>query len=170
MIKEYRFFGYQNYEPCRQEIKNLVNGITRDEDMRYYLAINEAVCNAAKYSIAGIMDAEISICIRIDSHSIHTRISCQTQKFDARRYREKLRGWARDEKIRDMDWGDYTHDQISGRGFWYMLSACDYIFVDEDAQQIMLHCSLPVNEEQKKRTHIRQLVPRLFIDNRGVII
>lgn len=170
MIKEYRFCGYQNYEGCRQEIKQMVNHATQDEDMRFYLAINEAVCNAAKYSMASASTAEIFIRIRIDQCAIQAHISCQTKKFDIRKYREKLRVWARDEKIKNMDWGDFTHDDISGRGFWYMLSACDYIFMEETGQHIILHNSLPISLEHKNRTHIRQLVPRLFIDDRGLII
>lgn len=170
MIKEFKFRGYQNYENYREEIKMLVNEATQDEDMRYYLAINEAVCNAAKYSVSGVLDAEITIKIRLEKSSIHTLVSCQTKPFNARKFREKLRQLAREQTLANMDWGDYTHDAVSGRGFWYMLSACDFIFVEEKGQKVMLHTSLPLCAEHKKHTRIKQLISRFYIEDGGLIV
>lgn len=168
MVKEFNFIGYQNYEEHRLEIKRLVNEATKDEDMRYYLAINEAVCNAAKYSIDGMFNAAIKVRIRVESHCIATCVSSKTINFDADNYHKKLLALLENNHVRNLDWGDYTHDDVSGRGFWYMMAACDYILVDQKGQSVILHTSLPA--EHYDRNHIGQLVSRFHVKNGGVII
>lgn len=134
------------------------------KEMDFYIAINEAVCNAAKYSIHGHKNAEISICIKLDNYSMTAIISSETIYFDVNAFLWRMKDLAKS-KRRDMDWGDYTHDSIGGRGVFYMLQACDCVTLSPDGNTVMLHSSLPVDENQKKRRKIWQLVSRLQVSN-----
>ena len=163
MIKEYCLVGYSAFDALRDEIQTLVFSADQDEDWRFYLALSEAVCNAAMYSIAGPEKARIAIRIRTEPTSISAMVKAVTKKFDARSYKEHLMSLAMDPAISLMDWGAYTHDHISGRGFWYMMNGADAVFVEEEGQFVVLHLSLPLSDEHKMQRLVYQLVPRLFV-------
>lgn len=145
MIKTYHFVGHSQYRFFQSEIKELIMAASLDKEMDFYLAINEAVCNAAKYSINGYKNADISICIKLDNYSMTAVISSETVHFNANAYLQRMKDLAKS-KSRNMEWGDYTHDSIGGRGFFYMLQACDYVTLSPDGNVVMLHSPLPVDE------------------------
>ena len=163
MIKEYCFVGYSAFDALRDEMQALLFAADRDEDWRFYLALSEAVCNAAMYSIDGPEKVRIAIRIRVEPTSISAMVQAKTKKFDARSYKEHLMALAMDPKVSLMDWGEYTHDHISGRGFWYMLNGADAVFIEEEGQFVVLHLSLPLSDEHKMQRLVCQLVPRLFV-------
>lgn len=172
MIKTYQFTGHSNYSLVQSEIKELIKNVSLDKEMDFYLAVNEAVCNAAKYSVKGHKKADISICLKLDNYSMSAIISAETVYFDAYYFLQRMKTLA-SSKSRNLEWGDYTHDNIGGRGFFYMLQACDYVALSPDGNVVMLHSPLPIDENQKKRRKIWQLVSRLHVSaicELGVII
>ena len=88
MIKEYCFVGYSAFDALRDEMQALLFAADRDEDWRFYLALSEAVCNAAMYSIDGPEKVRIAIRIRVEPTSISAMVQAKTKKFDARSYKE----------------------------------------------------------------------------------
>ena len=164
----YLFFGYANYKkilPCLQKDLAVLN----DPDYHYEIAINEAVCNAARYAIAGINEVEIRIDVYLREHDIKTVVSAQTKLFNTQRYQDKLKKLAQDPTTRDLEWGDYTADTERSRGFWFMLMSCNHLYIDSNGQRITLCARTDFNPSQIV-TQIHDLVPKFLIEKEGVIL
>jgi anti-sigma regulatory factor (Ser/Thr protein kinase) len=168
LICHYEFKGYQAYQKYYSEIQQRVEAAMEDTDLNYLVAINEAVCNAAKYSVNGPLNAEIRIKLKIEKNTIQTTIFSHTETFNIPKYREELQLLAKNKETQQMEWGDWSKNEVSGRGFWYMLVACDFILVHPEGQYITLHTSLPFRKDRITNC-ISRLVPRFFIENKGVI-
>lgn len=168
MVKIYKFTGHGNYRKYQPEIRELILSASNDTELRFYFAINEAVCNAAKYAAAGYKNAPICINLKLEPYSMSAIIIGDTVVFDAHRYWQKMQELASG-PYKEMDWGDYTHDSISGRGFFYMLEACDYVTISPDGSIVTLHTPLPVDAALRSRTKIWQLVSRLRVTTIGQI-
>ena len=72
----------------------------------------------------------------------------------------------------NMDWGDYIGERDESSGIWYMLTGCEYLYMDEHGQCITLVAKTTDSpqEDKKKITRINLLVPRFLIRNEiGVI-
>lgn len=162
MIKTYHFTGHSNYRNYQPEIKELITNTSLDSEMSFYIAVNEAVCNAAKYAVKGHREADITISLKLDNYSMTAIVIGNTKPFDTAMFLSKMKKLAEGE-CKDMEWGDYTHDNIGGRGFFYMLEACDYVTLSPNGNVVMLHCSLPITLEQKKRKKLWQLISRLQV-------
>lgn len=169
MIYEYQFTGYPAYQQYREKIKELITKATKDSELNFYIAVNEAVCNAARYGAKGILETEIEIKLKIEADALQTRVFSQTQTFDAARFRRQLQELAQDDLISGLDWYDWVHQADHGRGIWLMLAACDFICLDKDGQFVTLHTPLPFHEQIVK-SQIGHLVSRFFIDDRGLIL
>jgi hypothetical protein len=166
--KQYSFLGYDAYyKNILPVIEQIIAKVIHDEDSHYILAINEAVCNAARYGIEGLDKVAIDVRLHITQNNISTTIRAHTRIFDAARYRKKLRNLLEDEALRDMDWGDYAMHMEDNRGFWYMLMACDYLYMDASGQDITLCARIPCNAAFSAK--ISDLVPRFLIKRNEVI-
>lgn len=168
MVKIYKFEGHSNYRKYQPEIRELVLSASNDSELRFYFAINEAVCNAARYARAGHRNAPICIKLKLEPYSMSAIIIGETVSFDANGYLGKMQELAAG-KYKDMDWGDYTHDSIGGRGFFYMLEACDFVTISSNGNIVTLHTPLPIDTEMRSRTKIWQLVSRLRVSDIGQI-
>ena len=169
MLHSYCLTGYSQYHQYRQEIKNQITLATKDQDLNYYIAVNEAVANAARYGLGGPLNTEIRIKLRVDDDSVQTEIQSDTVEFDFLSYRDKLRNLATDESLKGMDWHTYLSDADRGRGIWFMLAACDYGFAEKSGRVFLLHAPLPY-QPQIVRSQISHLAARFFIMDRGLII
>lgn len=169
MIYWYRFTGYPAYRQYRKEIKDRITTATEDEDLNYYLAVNEAVCNAARYGTQGVLETAIQIKLKIEPDALQTKIFSSTKAFDMMAYRNQLRALAQDETTKSLDWDKWLQDADHGRGIWLMLAACDFICMEKNGQFIELHTPLPFQARIVK-TQIGHLVSRFFIDDRGLIV
>jgi len=164
----YQFVGYEAYHDVLPELQKKICAVLHDEEFHYILALNEAVCNAAKYSMDGIQNANIEIKLKITKYDISTTIRSHTQAFDVNLYRDNLLKLIKNKEIYDMEWGDYTANTENSRGFWYMLTACDYLYMDSKSQDVTLCARVPY-EPENFTTKIGNLVPRFFIRKNGVI-
>lgn len=169
MIYKYEFLGIDGYVKHIDEIKRVCKEALKTTDRGYYMAINEAVCNAARYAVVGPEKVFIKVMIRVDPNEIKTKVESVTKKTDILCYREKLRGYAVNEDFKGKDWQDAWNGKTAGRGFWLMLSACDYIFVDRYGQHVELHASIPFIEETMQ-FKMEKVVSRFFIDDQGMIL
>ncbi len=163
--------GYKEYldEIAPTIFKKLEKAIP-DPNYKFILAINEAVLNAAKYSVYGVLSAQMDIDVRIDDFEIRARIESQTQPFDAIQYRDNLVKLAEDPKTGNLDWGDYTGVSELSRGFWIILSAVDYLIIESTGQHISLIRRLPWNRANDTQK-INKIVPRFCVESQtGVII
>lgn len=169
LVYEYEFLGMDGYMDHIEEIKAILQKALQTEDMGYYMAINEAVCNAARYALAGPEIALITVRIRVDPKGIKTTVKSITKEVDMMYYREKLRKYAANKDFKGKDWQDVWEGKDAGRGFWLMLSSCDYIFVDRYGQYIELHTPRPYSEADSP-FQIEKIVSRFFIDDQGMIL
>lgn len=166
---QYEFTGYQNYEEVQKKLEHDCRIALGTDNYPFYLAVNEAVLNAAAYHVDGPEKARIRITLSIFAFDINVTVSAHTRPFDAGRYRDELRKLLADKEIREMDWGDYTADSDKSRGFWYILSAVEYCTVDVDGQEITLAVPRPYNPEKRLSMRIKDLVPKFYVKTNGVI-
>lgn len=167
-LYKFSFTGYQNYYQVENEIGELLARAFKHNNPRFIIAMNEAICNAAMYSICGIMSAAIEINIRLTDYDIAVNVQSTTNIFDTKKYQANLQTIAKDPVIAAMDWGDYMADKDNGRGIWYMLTAVDYLYFDTLGQSITLvtHTDSKIINTSTK---IGELVPRFLVNEGGVI-
>ena len=165
----FTFTGYDNYyEQVEPLLECLLTDALQGGYECYLMAISEAVCNAARYSVAG--EDRVSVCldILINEGDIKTIIQADTQPFDVCQFRQDMNKLAADELLSEMDWGEYTAFSGKSRGFWYMLMACEYIFVDVTGDRITL-CARRPFEQHHMTKKIGELVQRFYVEKDGVI-
>ena len=66
------------------------------------------------------------------------------------------------------EWGDYIGDRDVGRGFWYILSAVDYLFIDEFGDEI----TLVIRKTKSNLPEVNSLyylIPKFLVMRNGVI-
>lgn len=69
-----------------------------------------------------------------------------------------------------MDWGDYVGLSDASTGFWYMLTGCDYLYLDSHGQAVTLVTSIRDHVDVVPVTRIGALVPRFLVRENGVIL
>lgn len=162
------FVGYQNYGPIEKRLENIFDKAFILEYPQFILGVNEAVCNAARYSNAGPDKARISIVVTITNVDIEVVVSCETRAFEAKRYQQWLLELGKSKEYRDKDWGDYTADTDRSRGIWYMLTACDFVIYEADGSSVTLSSTIPYKGRPVNST-ISTLVQRFMVSDRGVV-
>lgn len=167
---QFEFSGLQNYEKIADKLFLMIEQVFGFKDEYYQQAVEEAVCNAGRYSVYGPEQAKILINIRVAAYDIAVTIISKTHPFDALAYQKKLRSLANDTRYADMDWGDYVGLTTASSGFWYMLTGVDYLFIDSIGQSITLSKNTLRRAEMNVSTKISMLVPRFFVRDNGVII
>lgn len=168
----FTFKGLQNYGPVQKKLFDLLCATFMYTNYEFQQAIEEAVCNAARYSVDGPEKANITIKVRRMPYNVAVTVISKTHPFDAKAYQKKLEALKKDPKISKMEWGDYIGLSTASSGFWYMLTGCDYLVMDEHGQAITLVASIDKErpEEDIKKTKIIDiLVPRFMVKDDGVI-
>lgn len=170
--KFFTFEGLQGFAEIHDELNKIYNEAFKGRDyFDFEMAVVEAMSNAAQYSLYGPTKAKISMRIRIMPNDIGVTIFSRTKPFDVRKYRKKLQKLADHQEFGQMDWGDYIGERNESSGFWYMLTGCDYLYMDENGQRITLvakTANLPL--VRKQITKINLLVPRFMIRNKTGVI
>ncbi|WP_303105847.1 hypothetical protein [uncultured Mitsuokella sp.] len=166
----YEFTGYQTYEKTQKKIEALLRDAFEADNFRFFMAVNEAVCNAARYSIHKPQKARITIEVRIMNYDVAVKVSSATTPFRAEEYQKKLRHILEDEKASNMEWGDYLGFTLASRGFYYMLSAVDYLYVDQNGQSVTLCAKIPYDPSQPYPTRLRDIIPKFLVSKNGVIV
>lgn len=170
-IDQFKFIGLQNFGPIQEKIYKLIYiAFGGKENYEYQQALEEAVCNAAKYSIDGPYHARITIKVRRMAFDIAISVYAETHPFDAEDYQNRLKKLSQNPQFSSMDWGDYVATSPASSGFWYMLTGCDYVYIDSKGQSITLVAkTLGVNLDIERTTRIGELVPRFLVKKDGVI-
>ncbi len=167
-VLTYDFVGESAYVKAVDDIRKSLDFL-HDDDYAYDMAINEAVLNAALYSVAGPDAAKIHIDIRFTNYDIITTVSCETHWCDMLEYRDQLRSIVSRPEYLNMDWMDYVGDTDASRGLWYMLSGTEYIVMDRFAQFVSLHGRNPC-ATGKSISKMRDLLMRFFVEKDGVLL
>ena len=163
------FDGYQNYEETEKKLRKFFDRAFGMSNPYFMIAVNEAVCNAARYSVDGMMQARIFIKVVLSENDLSVKVSSKTRPFNAEEYQQTLKKLAADPKLSEMDWGEYTAATEISRGFWYMLEAVDYLVVESDGSEVTLSARIPYRDYHPINTKIGFLVPRFFVKKNGVI-
>lgn len=167
-IIRFEFVGYDHYGDIYPELEKYIFKSMQAENYYFMMAINEAVCNAAKYSVAGIKNVKIKIELKIMQHDVMVSVFANTRPFDAKEYQKNLLELLKNPAISKMDWGDYTADSEMSRGFWYMLTAVDFLSIDKNGANITLCSRIPFKEKAIS-TKIEYLVTKFRVKNNGVV-
>ena len=169
----HRFKGYQNYAVIRKRLKELYERAFEGDNSFFRVAVDEAVCNAARYAVDEITNMEVTIQTVITPETdIKVRIASVTQAFDALAHREKLMRLAYEPDNNGRDFGDVFLASTVSRGFWMMMTAVDYLIVEADGSAVTLSVSLPYRQDKKNKPTTRMdiLVNRFLVRRDGVII
>lgn len=169
MLYRYNFIGCDGYQDCCFEIKQIFKQNLDVVNLNYYFAVNEAVCNAARYAKEGNDNVKVHLKIEIESTGIKTTIESKTIPVDMLAYRNKLKNFSMNPEHQGQTWQEAWKDQLSGRGFWLMLSACDYIFVDRYGQRVVLHTPKAF-QKGLIQYQMEEIISRFFIDDKGMIL
>lgn len=162
----FSFRGYPEYQEYLPKIEKIIQSRT-DQPFPLVLALNEAVCNAAKYSVAGPLNAEITVSMRIICSSIIIAVSARTIKFNALAYKKKLEKIAQDNG--NKVWTDYVGIDPVSRGFWIMLSAVDYLAIKDNGNVVKLFFNIDrLYDESSKK--IAVLVRKFMVEKDGVYL
>lgn len=166
---QYDLVGYDAYfEKALPEIQETLGRALMDENFLFLIAINEAVCNAARYSVEGQDKAEIHLELIVTAEDVTAVVECLTQPFDAEKYRQELKRLATREELKNMPWSDYTGVSVRSRGFWMMLMAVDHLWVEAGGNRVTLCVSRPWREDVVVK-EIGRLAGRFFVERNGVI-
>lgn len=169
-IHTYEIVGYDAYfSNVLPDLTEILSQELADENSYFLVAINEAVCNAAKYSVYGYEEAKIKIEFVVTKEDITVTVISKTKPFDALDYRNKLLKLKNDPKLKNLPWFDYTGLSTLSRGFWMMMMAVDYLYIDINGNKVSLNITLPYKTEEITQT-IGELVPKFFVEKDGVVI
>lgn len=169
-LYSFSFSGYQNFDPIAEHLEKLYEKTFGFDNYDYRIAVTEAVCNAARYSLQGLMEADIQIIVKISPVSISTSVLARTHPFDVLSYRKRLLSLLETDAA-TKDWGDYLGGEDASRGIWYMLTGCDYVYYDFRGQSVTLFAYLSEQGKQEPRpTQIGLLLPRFYVKENGVIV
>ena len=167
-IKTYDFVGESDYINAVDDIRKYLCFLL-DDDYAYDMAINEAVLNAAQYSIDGPDNAKIHLEISFTAYDVSTKVCCETKSCDMLAYREQLRSIAARPENKGMDWADYVADSDGSRGLWYMLGGTEYIIMGHQAQYVCLCTKNPFPRERETKK-MQDLLMRFFVEKDGVLL
>ncbi len=172
-MQVFTFKGLQNYGPVQEKLFDLLRGAFLYTNYEFQQAVEEAVCNAARYSVDGPENAKIVIKVRRMPYNVAVTVISKTHPFDAAAYQRKLKALKKDPKYAGMEWGDYIGLSTASSGFWYMMTGCDYIVMDKNGQAITLVAGIgkepPADDDLPKPKTIDILVPRFLVKTDGVI-
>jgi len=167
---QFEIIGLDDYENIVDRFYSLIDQVFGYKDLFYLQAVEEAVCNAGRYSVYGPEKAQILILMRVAAYDIAVTVISKTHPFDALGYQKKLRSLA-NSKYADMDWGEYVGLTTASSGFWYMLTGVDYLYIDSDGQSITLSKNRMRRAAEKNVSKkISVLAPRFLVKENGVII
>lgn len=167
---QFEFIGLKRFGPIQEKLYTLLEQAMTYRDDAYNQAIEEAVCNAARYALDGPRKAHITIVVQIMPSTISIQVLSKTHPFDAKAYQKRLQALLKDPVIRTMDWGDYVGLSDASTGFWYMLTGCDYLYLDSHGQAVTLVTSIRDHVDVVPVTRIGALVPRFLVRENGVIL
>lgn len=169
-IKHYHINGYDAYfEKVLPDLQKLVEETLQDKNDHFLIAVNEAVCNAARYANDGPILAPIDITITITpNEDVAVSVASDTQPFNVEMFRDNMRKLAKDPLWCDKEWCDYTGATERSRGYWLMLMAVTYLYIRSDGKEVTLFADIPFRQENVTRK-IRDIVPRLLLQKNGVI-
>jgi len=168
-IRHYHIVGYDAYfEQVMPDLQKIIEDTLLDKDDNFLIAVNEAVCNAAKYANDGSALAPIDIDVVITSEDISVSVQSDTQPFNVEMFRNNMRKLAQDPAWRDREWCDYTGSTERSRGYWLMLMSVSYLYIRSDGKEVTLCADIPFQKEHVTRK-ISDIVPRLLLMKNGVI-
>lgn len=164
---QYKFIGLDGFTPIAEELYEKLTEFFVFRNEPFEIAIEEAVCNAGRYSVYGVEKAKIVIKVRLTDIDVTVQVISKTKPFDTTARQKELRKLAADSRYADMEWGDYVGSTTQGCGIWYMLTAVDYLCIDARGQCIALSKS---KEKNELITKIGALAPRFLVKQGGGMI
>lgn len=149
-------------------LDEICEATVNDPNSHLQIAIMEAANNAARYSLAGLEEAEITVKITIHMRDISICILGNTKDWDVERFVSEARKLAYSTEWHNKNFGEFKGDRLSGRGIWLMLEACEYLYIDSKTKAVTMAVSYPFNPNIiTQKMHI--LIDRLHVLRNGVI-
>lgn len=169
-FQQFTFRGMDRFESIRDKLYGFLSPAFPAADYDFQQAIEEAVENAGRYSVDGPFKAHICIKARLTDTDAAVTVLSKTTPFDALAYQKKLQRLLENPETRNMSWGDYVGTSLESSGFWYMLTGCDYLYVEANGQSVTLVKSFLHPSDEESVTRISALVPRFLVKRNGVIL
>lgn len=169
-FQQFSFCGMERFERVRDKLYAFLSPSLPMDDYDFQQAVEEAVENAGRYSVDGPFKARICIKARLTDTDAAVTVLSKTTPFDALAYQKKLQRLLENPETRNMSWGDYVGTSLESSGFWYMLTGCDYLYVEANGQSVTLVKSFLHPSDEESVTRISALVPRFLVKRNGVIL
>ena len=167
--KTYDFEGYTAFFDTGI-MNRISDSLDRYGDGTMYMtSIVEAVSNASKFSVQGEEKAHIRLSIKTTADDIITTVSSETRSFDVAAFHRSLKQLAEDHETGAKEWGEYLGLKETSRGFWYMLTGVEYLFVDTETSEVTLVARIPFPPAEEHSLKIRDLVSRFYTKKGGII-
>lgn len=169
-IFSYTFRGTEEYDAnVFPALDALFMETLADPEGHYFIAVDEAIINALRYGKQGARLEPVVVEVRLTESDITTVVSSDSRPFDVLFFRDKLRRIAENPQLAEMSWGEYTSYMQRSRGYWLMLQACEYLYLDISGKRVSLVQRIPFSKDYVSRDKIKYLVPRFFVEKGGVI-
>lgn len=161
--------GYNDFiNSILPKIDDICAKTVKDSKGHLQTAIMEAANNVARYSLAGMEEAEIIINITVHICDISVHIYGDTKAWDVERYVSDIKKLAYSSEWYNKNFGEFKGDRLSGRGIWLMLEACEYLYIDSQTKAITMAVSYPFKKNLiTQKMHI--LADRLHVLRNGVV-
>ena len=167
-IEKFEFVGHSVYVDGLPALRDYL-AFLQDDNFAFEMALNEAVLNAAKYSLDGPEAAKIHIEFRITEYDLVAKVSSLTKPCDMFAYREKLRKIAAMPEFSGSGWQEFVGDTEASRGLWFMLRGVEYLYMEHRGQSVRLCTRVPFREDFVTE-RMSDLLLRFFIEKDGVLL
>ena len=167
-IETFEFSGHSAYVDSLPKLRAYLSFL-RDEKYTFEMALNEAVLNAAKYSVDGPKAAVIRVEFRITGYDLVAKVSSRTKPCDMFFYRDKLRNIAARPEFVGADWQEYVGDTEASQGFWYMLRGVEYLYMEHQGQSVRLCTRVPFRQDFVTEK-MSDLLLRFYVEKDGVLL
>lgn len=166
--EKFEFPGHSAYVDALPGLQERLSFL-HDDSFAFEMALNEAVLNAAKYSVDGPDAAKIRVEFRATGYDLVAKVSSRTRPCDMFAYREKLRSVAARPEFSGSDWQEYVGDTEASRGLWFMLRGVEYLYMEHLGQAVRLCASVPFRQDFVTERMDRLLL-RFYVEKDGVLL
>lgn len=143
-----RFVGIEGFDTYRRFIEMMIKGQNHPDAVSFLLGVNEAICNALRYSESGPELAKVKIKTRFNDRFLIVRITSDSPGFNIREYVENFKD------LSDMaECRSYLKKQKRGRGLLLMLVGSKKVIFNASGNSVTLLTDLkfsPVSSQNEK--------------------
>lgn len=139
---EMLFKGFDGFEKYQSVMDLVVKNVSQVGSIRFLLAVNEAICNALRYSDEGPDLSKVKVRFRCNERALIVNVRSDNHGFDVSTYLERLRNINN-----PNDCWSKLKNQTRGRGIWIMATGSKKVIFNKSGNEITLINYLSDNDQ-----------------------